>query len=120
MGRMRDGKWIEHQKPFCHFGHTCQWPKAGPMGYYECKDNLHQLGFTGEPEEIGGFASLGHTSAGGDSPADYGFEDYEAMDEEEKESNKREINWSQIEEVDDDDYDQVFYRKKREAGESIQ
>ena len=109
--RMSDGAWIEHQKPYCHFGHMCEWPKAGPMGYYECKDNLHELGYTGLPEEIGG---LGHSSAGGDDD-DHGFEDYESMDEEEKESNKREINWSQMEEVNDDDYEDIWYRKKRDT-----
>lgn len=83
--RMSDGVWIEKTMPVCHMGHHCEWPTAGPMGCYECKDNLMDLGYSG----------LGFST--------------------EDEGDRREINFEDMEEVDEDeDYDS-FFRKKRDA-----
>ena len=86
--RMSDGVWIEKSMPVCHMGHMCEWPTAGPMGCYECKDNLMQLGYQG----------LGFNT------------------ESEDDEDRREINFEDFEEVeeDDEDYDS-FFRKKRDA-----
>lgn len=73
-------------------GHMCEWPTAGPMGCYECKDNLMELGYSG----------LGFST-------------------ESEEGDRREIDFSEMEEIDEDANDyESFFRKKRSADKKSQ
>ena len=42
---LMDGRWFEKAIGTCKFEHHCFWPQAGPMGCYNCHDNLIQMGY---------------------------------------------------------------------------